>query len=68
VLDRVAARHHDRVRVVDLSDVVCPGGVCSLVVHGVVMRYDGGHFTRRASEYVAPYLYARVRASGVPLP
>jgi peptidoglycan/LPS O-acetylase OafA/YrhL len=68
VLDRVAARHRDRVRVVDLSDVVCPDGVCSLVVHGIVMRYDGGHFTRRASEYVAPFLYARVRAAGVPLP
>jgi hypothetical protein len=68
VMDRVAARHRDRVRVVDLSDVVCPHGVCSLVVNGIVMRYDGGHFTRRASEYVAPFLYDRIRRAGVPLP
>jgi hypothetical protein len=68
VLDRVAARHRDRVRVVDLSDIVCPGGVCALVEHGLVMRYDGGHFTRRASEYVVPFLYSRARAAGVPLP
>jgi peptidoglycan/LPS O-acetylase OafA/YrhL len=68
ILDRVAARHPARVRVVDLSDVVCPHGVCSVIVNGIVMRYDGGHYTKRASEYVAPFLYDRIRAAGVPLP
>jgi peptidoglycan/LPS O-acetylase OafA/YrhL len=68
IMDRVAARHADRVRVVDLSDVVCPNGTCSLVVHDIVMRYDGGHFTKRASEWIAPVLYDRIRAAGVPLP
>ncbi len=68
ILDRVAARHPARVVVIDLADVVCPGGVCSLLVKGLLMRYDGGHFTKRASEYVAPFLYERIRAAGVPLP
>ena len=68
VYDKVAARHPGRVKVVDLSDVVCPHLTCSVLVHGIVMRYDGGHFTKRASEYVAPFLYDRIRAAGVPLP
>ena len=68
IFDRVAARHHSRVRVVDLSDVVCPHGMCSVIVKGIVMRYDGGHFTKQASELVAPVLYDRIRRAGVPLP
>jgi hypothetical protein len=68
VMDRVAARHRDRVRVVDLADLVCPRAVCSLMVDGIVMRYDGGHFTKAASEWVAPKLYARIKAAGVPVP
>ena len=35
----------DRVRVVDLSGGICPGGVCRAVSDGKVVFYDQSHFT-----------------------
>ncbi|MDX6225041.1 MAG: hypothetical protein QOE64_1417 [Frankiales bacterium] len=68
VMDRVAARHTAKVKIVDVTDLVCPDGVCGVIEHGIVMRYDGGHYTKKASEWIAPYLYQRLREAGIPLP
>jgi hypothetical protein len=52
---------------IDLTDVVCPQQKCPLVVDGVVVRYDGGHFTATESRRLAPTLDQRLRAIGIDL-
>jgi len=64
----VAQEFPAHVKVVSVTDLVCPRGVCPVSVGGVVMRYDGGHFTKAASLKVAPVLYERLKAAGVSLP
>lgn len=66
IFDALAEARDDVVSVT-LTDVVCPGEVCPLVVDGIVMRYDGGHFTATASRYLAPILDRRLEAAGVDL-
>ncbi len=58
----------DVVGVVDLLDVVCPGGqACPLSIDDVVVRYDGTHFTGTWSRNLAPVLDQRLRDLGVDL-
>lgn len=61
------ASGRDDVVAISLTDIVCPNGSCPLVIDGMVMRYDGGHFTATASRYLAPMLYERLRTAGIDL-
>jgi hypothetical protein len=53
------------VSTVSITDAICPGGVCVPVVDGMVIRYDGNHFTAAAAEWLAPTLYRQLVAAGV---
>jgi peptidoglycan/LPS O-acetylase OafA/YrhL len=68
VFDEVAARHPEHVKVVDLTDLVCPDGKCPVFAHGLTLRGDQLHLTRVASAWIAPFLYSRMRDAGVLLP
>jgi peptidoglycan/LPS O-acetylase OafA/YrhL len=64
----IAAERGEVVGVVDLIDVVCPGGgQCPLMIDGTVVRYDGGHFTGTWSQSLAPVLEQRFNELGVDL-
>jgi hypothetical protein len=64
----LADQRDDVLGVVDLVDVICPGGqICPLTIDGVVVRYDGTHFTGTWSRSLAPVLDERLRAAGIDL-
>jgi peptidoglycan/LPS O-acetylase OafA/YrhL len=65
---QLADQRDDVVGVVDLTEVVCPGGAaCPLTINDVVVRYDGTHFTGTWSRNLAPVLDARLGEIGVDL-
>jgi peptidoglycan/LPS O-acetylase OafA/YrhL len=65
---QLADQRDDVLGVIDLIDIVCPGGdACPLSIDDVVVRYDGTHFTGTWSRNLAPVLDARLRAIGVDL-
>lgn len=50
ILREVAGAHADRISVLSVTDIVCPGGRCVLEDEGgVVIRFDRVHYTRRFS-------------------
>jgi peptidoglycan/LPS O-acetylase OafA/YrhL len=64
---RRLAAEIDGVISLSLTDEVCEPDRCPLMRSGLVMRYDGGHFTGAASRRLAPALEERLRAAGVDL-
>lgn len=53
--------------VVEIEDLLCPGGRCDAVQDGHVMRPDGVHLTPQRSVELAPVVLARARqALGLP--
>jgi len=61
ILRRFAARHPDRVTLVDLASRVCPSGPpCPERVDGVRMRPDGRHFTAAVSLDLARWVLPQV--------
>lgn len=68
LFDEVAANHPTTVKVIDLTDLICPKGLCPVFAHGVTLRGDQLHLTHAASAWIAPYLYERMRKAGVALP
>jgi peptidoglycan/LPS O-acetylase OafA/YrhL len=64
ILARFAARHPDRVTLVNLAAEVCPGGApCPEKVDGVRLRPDGRHFTPAAAAISALWLLPRIVAA-----
>ena len=64
-----AARRPGRSSVIDLTDVVCPGGTCGPMADGVLVRTDGVHYSTAFSRLLAPVLLAgpgSPRARGQP--
>lgn len=57
-----AARSLDdpRVRVVEMDDLLCPGGTCRPVLGGVVTYFDASHLTATYARTLAPYLAQRI--------
>jgi peptidoglycan/LPS O-acetylase OafA/YrhL len=49
-----------RAMVVSLNDEICPSGVCPVVMDGVLVRYDGVHFTAQAAGRLVPILFERI--------
>jgi len=66
-MDRVAARHPDRVKVIDISDIVCPDGNCPWHIDGRLVRIDGLHFSVPAALWLEPYVEARLVKAGLQL-
>jgi hypothetical protein len=53
------------VTTISLNEAVCPNGVCRTRVDGLVIRFDGLHFSPDAGRWLAPTLYAQMVASGI---
>jgi len=49
---------------ISISDAICPAGACAPVVGGLMLRYDGDHFSGPAAEHLAPIIYQRLVAAG----
>jgi peptidoglycan/LPS O-acetylase OafA/YrhL len=49
---------------ISISDAICPAGACTPVVDGLVLRYDGNHFSEPAAEHLAPVIYRGLAATG----
>ena len=67
IFDEIASVHDRVIGTISLTDIVCPGGECPLMINGVVARYDGGHLTGTMSEYLSSSLDRRLAALGVDL-
>jgi hypothetical protein len=64
LLRRYARQHSDKVTLLDIVPFVCPGGApCPQQVHGVLLRPDGGHFTRETSPVLARWLMPKLIAA-----
>jgi lysophospholipase L1-like esterase len=62
---KFAAQHPDDVTVVDLGELVCPGGAsngpCPVTQDGVTLRpKDGGHYEADGAAWVAPRLMPKI--------
>lgn len=65
-LERAAARF-DNVHLLDLNDLVCPGGVCSAIDEdGVVVFRDSQHLTDSFVRANIPEILRRIEALGAP--
>lgn len=55
--------------VVSVDDVLCvePGGGCGPVIDGVLVRYDGIHYTATYSRTITTVILGRAAAAGVPV-
>ena len=60
VLQSVADRFPGRVSVISLADLVCPGGSCLAMRDGMLIRYDGQHYTATFSRWLGPHLVDRI--------
>ena len=67
MLDRVAQRYPDRVRVLDLSDLLCPDNLCVARVDGIVIRYDTLHFSAEGARWLVQHLERKLLAAGIRL-
>jgi peptidoglycan/LPS O-acetylase OafA/YrhL len=56
VLDRFVAAHRDRMVLLDLDGLLCPGGRYVDRMHGVKVRYDGVHFSQGGAKLVWRWL------------
>ena len=63
VMRRIAAST-PRTAAVSLAGAVCPGGICRPVVGGVMVRYDGRHFSEPGALMIAHYLDTVLTATG----
>ncbi len=50
--------------VITVTSEVCPGGTCTPVVGGTLVRSDGLHFTAEGAMLVAPALYEQIVSTG----
>jgi peptidoglycan/LPS O-acetylase OafA/YrhL len=66
VLHTVAERFPGQVSVISISDLVCPNATCLPIRDGMLIRYDGQHYTATFSRWLVPRLLDRITAaSGV---
>ena len=54
------AAREQRVPVVDLDDLLCPGGTCQPAIGGVVTFFDASHLTATYARTLAPALRDRI--------
>ena len=63
----VAARHPEEVSVVDLGAKTAKDGGYTRSLDGVLLRYDGVHFTPVGGRWLAPWLLPQLSALGPPV-
>jgi len=63
VLRGVAARTPD-VATISITDAICPNGVCVAKINGILLRFDGLHFTSTAAVWLAPFIYRELVHAG----
>jgi len=61
---RKVAAQQDHVRLLDLADMVCPGGACTREVNGLPLRPDGVHFDVAAAADLGRRVLARIDPLG----
>ncbi len=49
---------------VSLNDIVCPKGACPAEIDGILVRYDGVHFTEDAARWLVERLHREMEQSG----
>ena len=64
VLHTVAQHFPGRVSVISIADLVCPDGTCVPIRDGMLIRYDGQHYTSASSRWLGPQLLTRVTCHG----
>lgn len=65
----VAARFPWRVKLIQLGDIVCPGGgPCSSWQGNLLLRWDGIHYTRPGSRLIVAAVVRRLKTAGIALP
>ena len=52
------------VSTISITGAICPNGVCVSVLNGILIRFDGNHFTTPAAEWLAPVVYRQLVAVG----
>ena len=68
IVRRAAGRFRRSVVVVTVDDIVCPdNGRCPAGIGGVLVRYDGIHYTATFSRRVLETVFARAKRAGIPL-
>lgn len=63
-LRSVVAELPGRAFLVSLNEHICPGGLCPPKVDGVLLRYDGHHYTRAGARWAVPLLHAEMLGAG----
>ena len=57
-----AAVGYKNVHFINLGEVFCPGGICSMLDgKGKLLYRDGGHLNIKGSIYAAPYVFKKLR-------
>jgi peptidoglycan/LPS O-acetylase OafA/YrhL len=65
LVDAASAINSPRVRLLDLNDRICAPDLCSAVVGGVIVYFDGSHLTATYARTLKPFLdSAAIRALG----
>jgi lysophospholipase L1-like esterase len=47
-----------------ITPTICPNDRCPAIVDGVLLRFDGVHFTDEARQILAPALESQILATG----
>jgi hypothetical protein len=67
IFRQLADERDDVAGTISFEEELCPDDACPLTIDGVVVRYDGSHFTGTQSRALAPTLDAKLREIGVDL-
>jgi peptidoglycan/LPS O-acetylase OafA/YrhL len=50
---------------ISITDTICPHRLCQREVNGILLRFDGLHFTEPAASILAPAIYRQLIGAGV---
>jgi peptidoglycan/LPS O-acetylase OafA/YrhL len=67
IFRQLADERDDVAGTVSFEEELCPDEACPLTIDGIVVRYDGGHFTGTESRALAPMLDEKLREIGIDL-
>jgi peptidoglycan/LPS O-acetylase OafA/YrhL len=61
---RGVAAEIDQASYVSMNEVICPDDACPAEIDGILVRYDGVHFTEDAARWLAERLHREMEQSG----
>ena len=64
VLTDVVAHARGDVKIVSITDRICPNGICAPIVDDVLLRYDDHHFSVAGARWIVPKLLDALRDAG----